>query len=236
MRQHTAMPQFSNFALTIVIKDLNNNHYSSKYNGSELKSILKDLEKSKHKKYNDDCINRNSYIGQLIKEPPLNAFNDLDPLKWIQFDELKNIDYSTEHKKVYSAEWIGNQSQQCKKEGEMKHLLVFDKICNNKRPTIKPEVPDLFKQLIMRCWDSNPANRPDANELYATIYKWWKEKDNKDSVLYKQFPRSKEFSRKKIPVRIFPSQPLASKIHPTARYTSQLLKIPSFSKYLASDF
>ncbi|CAG8607829.1 35806_t:CDS:1, partial [Racocetra persica] len=107
------------------------------------------------------------------------------------------------------------------------HLLVFD--CNNKRPTIKPEVPDLFKQLIMRCWDSNPANRPDANELYTTIYEWWKEKDNKDSVLYKQFARSKEFPRKKI-------QPLASKIHPTARYTSQLLKIPSFSKYLASDF
>ncbi|CAG8702338.1 26052_t:CDS:2 [Dentiscutata erythropus] len=145
---------------------------------------------------------RNPYIA---KESPLNKFNGLGSLRWIQFDELKNIDYFTEHK-FYPAEWTGDQTLQYKRG---------------------------IKQLIVRCWDRSPANRPNADELFTTFYNWWKEKD-KDSELYKQIQKSKNFP--KINPRVFSPRHITSRMYSTACYTNYLFNTSTFSKHLSSDF
>ncbi|CAG8704677.1 5813_t:CDS:1, partial [Scutellospora calospora] len=59
----------------------------------------------------------------LTKEPTLNAFSGLDPLKWIQFDELKNVNCLAKYEccNFYSAKWIDNQN---KREGTIEVILI----------------------------------------------------------------------------------------------------------------
>ena len=43
-------------------------------------------------------------------------------------------------------------------------------ICNGIRPEInEPEVPKCYIELMKRCWDSNPDNRPKATEILESI-------------------------------------------------------------------
>ncbi|CAG8694883.1 13985_t:CDS:2, partial [Dentiscutata erythropus] len=34
------------------------------------------------------------------------------------------------------------------------------------------DIPNLYRELMERCWDSNPSNRPTASELYNLLGKW----------------------------------------------------------------
>ncbi|RGB40658.1 kinase-like domain-containing protein [Rhizophagus diaphanus] len=44
------------------------------------------------------------------------------------------------------------------------------KICNGIRPEINElELPKCYTDLMKRCWDSNPDNRPSANEIEELI-------------------------------------------------------------------
>ncbi|CAG8695089.1 7613_t:CDS:2, partial [Gigaspora rosea] len=219
----------------------------------------------------------------LTKESPINAFNGLDSLKWIRFDELKNIDNLTEYK-FRSAKWMINdktqhkrgikvvlislnyshenilstikkiylechdqlsihdilgitqdpqdewndQIQQWKRKGKMKVAL---KLLHNSYAKFDEF---LQEQLIIRCWDSLPANRPNADELFTTIYNWWKKKDDKDSELYKQIQKSKDFPKKN--PRVFSSHRITSRRYSTAYYTNHPFNISTFPKHLSSDF
>ena len=44
------------------------------------------------------------------------------------------------------------------------HYLALD-ICRGKRPEIRNDTPDLLKNLIQRCWDAIPENRPTSEEI-----------------------------------------------------------------------
>jgi len=50
------------------------------------------------------------------------------------------------------------------------------KICQGLRPNIdKLPIPQLLKNLIKKCWDSDPVKRPSAKELEKTINDWYLE-------------------------------------------------------------
>src|SRR5581483_11454499 len=42
--------------------------------------------------------------------------------------------------------------------------LALD-ICRGKRPKIREETPEFLKELIQKCWDANPENRPTSLEV-----------------------------------------------------------------------
>ena len=42
--------------------------------------------------------------------------------------------------------------------------LALD-ICRGKRPKIREETPEFLKELIQKCWDANPENRPTSGEV-----------------------------------------------------------------------
>ena len=44
------------------------------------------------------------------------------------------------------------------------HLLISD-ILNGERPQITDDTPEFYAELMKRCWDHNPKNRPTANEI-----------------------------------------------------------------------
>ena len=44
------------------------------------------------------------------------------------------------------------------------HYLALD-ICRGKRPKIREETPEFLKELIQKCWDANPENRPSSLEV-----------------------------------------------------------------------
>jgi serine/threonine protein kinase len=52
------------------------------------------------------------------------------------------------------------------------HRLAID-ICKGIRPKMnEPEAPKCYIDLMEKCWDSNPANRPNATEISVQITSW----------------------------------------------------------------
>src|ERR1051325_6549931 len=58
-------------------------------------------------------------------------------------------------------------------------FLALD-ICRGLRPTIRIETPGSLKELIERCWDANPENRPTAEEILNTL--------SRNLYVYKNMP------------------------------------------------
>src|SRR5436853_111287 len=48
------------------------------------------------------------------------------------------------------------------------HYLALD-ICRGRRPQIREEIPEALKELIKKCWDANPKDRPSIDEVDITI-------------------------------------------------------------------
>ncbi|CAG8656292.1 13947_t:CDS:2, partial [Dentiscutata heterogama] len=48
-------------------------------------------------------------------------------------------------------------------------------ICNGERPQAFGNVfiPKCYKELMEKCWDNNPSNRPNINELYEILRGWY---------------------------------------------------------------
>ena len=48
-----------------------------------------------------------------------------------------------------------------------KHLAR--RICYGERPFIPVEIPDFYKEFMCKCWNSDPLQRPSAQELFSAI-------------------------------------------------------------------
>ena len=90
------------------------------------------------------------------------------------------------------------------------------KICQGLRPRFNIQVPQLFVNLIKRCLDANPLNRPTAFELYKILLKW------PDNDLKKQIKEADEINKNS---NSSPSTSLglSYETHTEAIYTSRLL-------------
>jgi serine/threonine protein kinase len=51
------------------------------------------------------------------------------------------------------------------------HNLIWD-ICKGSRPEIAKNTPECYIDLMKKCWDSNPSNRPTIIELEYKISEW----------------------------------------------------------------
>ncbi|GBB98435.1 hypothetical protein RclHR1_32230001, partial [Rhizophagus clarus] len=51
------------------------------------------------------------------------------------------------------------------------HQLIYD-ICKGRRPEIIRNAPKCYVNLMKRCWDSNPSNRPIITEIEYKISEW----------------------------------------------------------------
>ena len=102
--------------------------------------------------------------------------------------------------------------------------ILTVKICNGLRPKISEDTPKLLADLITKCWDSKPENRPTAKELCQILDRWfYKERNDKNSVLYSQIKECEKIRESKLRNRSNEDKSKSIQIHPQASYTSRLL-------------
>jgi hypothetical protein len=109
-------------------------------------------------------------------------------------------------------------------------------ICNGIRPEIsEPEIPKCYGDLMKKCWDSNPDNRPKVTEILESIdlffcsYKYEKftfkkfmkiKKEQQHYEIEKQFKEAEEYRK----LHLTPFDEIKRlTTHPQAIYTSRLL-------------
>jgi serine/threonine protein kinase len=94
------------------------------------------------------------------------------------------------------------------------------KICNEIRPEInEQEAPKCYIDLMKRCWDTNPDNRPSAVDIEELIILFIDSyENNKDKEIKKQFEEAEEY--RKTNLLSIGNNQLS---HPQAYYTSRLL-------------
>ncbi|RIA87174.1 hypothetical protein C1645_878195 [Glomus cerebriforme] len=99
-------------------------------------------------------------------------------------------------------------------------------ICMGRRPEIPEHIPRLLEDLIKRCWETKPSNRPSAKELKDLITQWWNDIQNdKETEIFTQCKDS-EKSRNST----FTPTPLLYVSHPEAVYHSRLLEFDNLPK------
>ncbi|GBC02529.1 hypothetical protein RclHR1_04670007 [Rhizophagus clarus] len=100
-------------------------------------------------------------------------------------------------------------------------------ICKGVRPVINDlEAPKYYIDLMKRCWDSNPDNRLDINEIFDLTKLFSNSKQQQNTEIGKQLKVAEE-SRK---VNSLSIDVIQSKTHPQAIYTSRIFK-EDLSKY-----
>ena len=100
------------------------------------------------------------------------------------------------------------------------HLLISD-ILNGERPQITNDTPEFYAELMKRCWDHDPKNRPTAEEIYDCLDGYLSYKINEEK---KEIVKLAEAKRQEIiKSEKFLSDVRDYKHHPESFYTSRLL-------------
>ena len=112
------------------------------------------------------------------------------------------------------------------------HVLAI-KICKGLRPKISKDTPKLLADLIMKCWDAKPENRPSAKELYQLLKKWWN--DDYNSEIWSQIKECDKISESKFKNRSNEDKSKNLQTHPQAIYTSRLLNFKNLPEPVNSS-
>ncbi|RHZ85344.1 hypothetical protein Glove_66g66 [Diversispora epigaea] len=96
--------------------------------------------------------------------------------------------------------------------------LVMD-ICKGRKPEIKYEIPRFFKEIMEKCWNFEPPNRPTAKELKSQL----------DSYSYGGEIRRQIKAANKSNKSFIQYDP--NEIHPEAIYTSRLIPKTTIPEY-----
>ena len=117
----------------------------------------------------------------------------------------------------------------CLKKFLIIHNISHDQIltvgiCRGLRPKISEDIPKLLLDLVVKCWDAKPENRPTAKELHQITIKWnYEDIDDENSVLYSQVKECKKIRENKLKSRSNENKSKNIHTHPQAIYTSRLL-------------
>ncbi|GBB84831.1 hypothetical protein RclHR1_01140020 [Rhizophagus clarus] len=115
--------------------------------------------------------------------------------------------------------------------------ILAIKICQGLRPRYNIKVPQLIVDLIKRCLDSDPLNRPKAEEIETILCAWLsKPNDNQTIELQAQIKAADEINNNLIK-RSVPSTSLGSfyVTYSEAIYTSRLLSFNNLPEPKNSD-
>ena len=94
-------------------------------------------------------------------------------------------------------------------------------ILNGERPQITDDTPEFYAELMKRCWDHNPENRPTAKEINDCLREYL---DNRITEEKKEIIKLAEAKRQEIiKSDKFLLDTMNYKHHPESFYTSRLL-------------
>ena len=114
--------------------------------------------------------------------------------------------------------------------------ILTVKICNGLRPKISEDTPKLLADLIMKCWDAKPENRPTAKQLYQILYiQFFEEIRDKNSVLYSQVKECEKIRENKLKNKSNEDKSKNFQTHPQAIYTSRILNFKNLPEPVNSS-
>jgi serine/threonine protein kinase len=123
----------------------------------------------------------------------------------------------------------------CKPFANVEHDvdLIYE-IVDGKRPEITQDTPECFTNLMKKCWDSNPSNRPTVTNIYFTVYEWSGLNNEanfttEDKIIVKVFKQAEEKRLELIQSKKLGPE-FSKKSHSKAIYTSRALS-SLISKY-----
>ena len=100
------------------------------------------------------------------------------------------------------------------------HLLISD-ILNGERPQVTDDTPEFYSELMKRCWNHNPENRPTAREIKDCLWEYYGSDATEEK---KEILKLAEAKRQKIiKSDKFLLDTKNYKHHPGTFYTSRLL-------------
>ena len=100
------------------------------------------------------------------------------------------------------------------------HYLMLD-ILKGERPQITDDTPEFYVELMKKCWDHNPENRPTAEEIYDCLREYDRytiTEEKKEIIKLAETKRQEIIKSKK-----YLSDKKSYKHHPKSFYTSRLL-------------
>ncbi|CAB5198528.1 unnamed protein product [Rhizophagus irregularis] len=200
----------------------------------------------------------NKDIDELIRHTQLNSSQTCDYLEWIPFEAFEMVKYigSGGSSSVYSALWMEGPRlvwdeglQEWTRTGPIKVALkrldnsinitssYVDQIkanhksrdiCNGERLEIPEDTPSFYAELMQRCWDNDPAKRPNASYLNEKMGEWITLIcDNPNpSEIFDEYNISED-KRWKI-ISHLPKNYVHPEIHPEAFYVSRPLRFLNY--------
>ena len=98
------------------------------------------------------------------------------------------------------------------------------KILNGERPQITDDTPEFYAELMKKCWDYNPENRPTAREIDNCFDEYHQYDNHNITEEKKEIIKIAETKRQEIiKSEKFQSDTKNYKHHPESFYTSRLL-------------
>ncbi|RIB06602.1 kinase-like domain-containing protein [Gigaspora rosea] len=115
------------------------------------------------------------------------------------------------------------------------HDIPHDKdlatcICLGYRPKIRCEVPQLLLDLMNKCLDAEPKNRPTAGELASILDHFFQDLGKEATELYKQVKNIKGIDKNFLTYDQVKSMRFKYQTHPQAIYTSRFLNLSKLPK------
>ena len=112
------------------------------------------------------------------------------------------------------------------------------KICQGLRPTFNIKIPQLIVDLIKKCLDANPLNRPTVNEIKVILHNWCNKCESSETEIGKQIKEADEINNNSPATSSkSPSTSLgiSYETHSEAIYTSRLLNFNNLPEPKNSD-
>jgi serine/threonine protein kinase len=173
-----------------------------------------------------------SQPANISKEKSVNKEGIYGVLPYVAPEVLRGYQY-TQAADIYSFGIIMNEfiSEEIPYNDIPHDQILTVKICNGLRPKISEDTPKLIADLIMKCWDAKPENRPTAKELRQILKKWLYE----NSVLYSQVKECEKIRENKLKNKSNEDKSKNFQTHPQAIYTSRLLNFKNLPEPVNSS-
>ena len=145
-------------------------------------------------------------------------------LPYVAPEVLRGSQY-TEAADIYSFGIIMNEfmSEEIPYNDISHDQMLAIRICKGFRPEISEDTPKLIADLITKCWDSKPENRPTAKELAQILYELFCNIFYKNGVICSQIKECEKIRESKLKNRSNEDKSKSIQTHPQAIYTSRLL-------------
>ncbi|GBC06552.1 hypothetical protein RclHR1_06900005 [Rhizophagus clarus] len=261
----TQEPQTGNYIMVLDYAENGNlrDYLNTSYNELSWNNKLNYLHSIAHGLKNiheKELIHRDLHIGNILRLRNVTCITDMGLCKPADYDASENTKNKTYGVLPYIApEILRGQNYAETADIYSFGIIMYEvisglppyhdvshdcnlaiRICKGLRPRFNIKVPQLIVQLIKKCLDANPLNRPKAGEIKATLSQLFRSSHQEyvsdDSGIKEQIEEAERINNKLSTGSTFSiSLGISYETHSEAIYTSRLLDFDNLPQPKNSD-